>query len=385
MAVRTQHLPAIAATPTLHLVAVYSRSLSSAQSLVSAASKHSATSHELDVYSDDQDAERNLDALLARTDVDTVSLALPISLQPAVIEKCLRAGKSVISEKPTTPSVAESKRLIKLYEDEFKPKGLRWIVAEQFPYTASFNKAMEIVRDGKIGELRTFDVDVFIQPTVAAGATNWRREPDYQGRVSRPRLPATSKADDTQQCSGFVLDGGVHFAAGLRHVLPSPISSIFARSYQFQPHLPPIDTLQGLVTLESGISGHFTFCFGVEQPSSKRQYTFRGSKGVLTVDFSARRLHVLRLTTVPPNAEADEPPHELTIELPAEGVDAEFDAFGEALVAGPDSAEMRSVEERSGPRATLRDVAFIEGGLLSAKERREVELKELVGDDFWQI
>lgn len=79
----------------------------------------------LPVYSDDG-GNQNLDALLARSDVETVALALPIMLQPSIIERAWRAGKNVISEKPVAPDVASAKRLIQLYEKEYKPKGLAW-------------------------------------------------------------------------------------------------------------------------------------------------------------------------------------------------------------------------------------------------------------------
>lgn len=94
-----QHLPAIAATDSLRLVAVYSRSLSSVNAFVEASKQHSSTSHDLDVYSEDPSSS-GLDELLAREDIRTVVLALPITTQPEVIRKALAAGKSVISEKP---------------------------------------------------------------------------------------------------------------------------------------------------------------------------------------------------------------------------------------------------------------------------------------------
>ncbi|GAA5840868.1 hypothetical protein JCM11251_007626 [Rhodosporidiobolus azoricus] len=386
------HLPAIAAADTLHLVAVYSRSLSSAQSFVSAAKSYSSTSHALDIYSEDSSSE-GLDALLAREDIQTVVLALPITTQPSIIEKALQAGKNVISEKPVAPSLAEAKRLIDLYEREYKPKGLQWIVAEQFAHMQAMEKARSLVEHGKIGELRGFSAEVYIQPSVAAGKTTWRSVPDYQG--------------------GYILDGGVHFVGGLRHILsPShSISRIFAHASQIQPHLPPIDTLTGLLTATpdsppsaqpshsdapAGVTGTFTFSFGIEKPSKGASYTFRGSRGVLTVDFSDKRTHVITLANFPSAASPptspvgaaqgadEEGPHELVIELPAQGVEDEFLAFASALVAGSGSEEARDVEKRSGPRAAMRDLGVIEGGLKSSEGRKEVDLRELAGR-LWEL
>ncbi|BGP13048.1 hypothetical protein JCM10213_000947 [Rhodosporidiobolus nylandii] len=383
------HLPAIAATDTLHLVAVWSRSLSSVNSLVEASKKHASTAHDLSVYSEDPSTE-NLDALLARSDIQTVAVALPIPSQPAIIERAWRAGKNVISEKPVAPSLEEAKKLVDLYEREYKPRGLLWIVAEQMAHMQSFEKARQIIADGKIGELRSFQVEVYIQPSVAAGKTTWRTVPDYQG--------------------GYVLDGGVHFAAGLRHMIPHPITSLYAHYSQIQPHLPPCDTLTALVTATpstspnpahsaapTSLTGTFHLTFGTEAPSSTRLYTFRGSKGVLTLDFGQARIHTLKLVnfpsslSAPPSAsdplgtERNEEPHELTIELPAMGVEDEFEAFGKALVAGAGSEEAKDVERRSGPRATMRDLGFIEGGLLSSKKGKAIDLVQLVGEEYFRI
>lgn len=98
-----QHLPAIAATRSLRLVAVYSRSSRSVKALAQAAKKYAATAHDdLGIYCDEDGPEAGLEALLERDDVDTVVMALPIPAQPALIEKAWRAGKSVISEKPVS-------------------------------------------------------------------------------------------------------------------------------------------------------------------------------------------------------------------------------------------------------------------------------------------
>lgn len=124
----TQHLPAIASTDSLRLLAVYSRSLASASDLSAAAASHASIQSPVDIYADDNDpaAKGNLDALLKREDVKTVILALPITLQPRIIERAWRAGKNVISEKPVAPDLAQARRLMQLYEKEFKPKGITW-------------------------------------------------------------------------------------------------------------------------------------------------------------------------------------------------------------------------------------------------------------------
>jgi predicted dehydrogenase len=189
--------------------------------------------------------------------------------------------------------------------------------------------------------------------------------------------------------NSYILDGGVHFVAGLRHILPYPITSIFASSSQIQDFLPPCDTLSGILTATppassssaTPVTGTFTFSFGTESGTA-RNYTILGSKASLVVDFSKGSIHTVTLSTLPTNADESEP-HNLVIEFPQRGVEEEFEAFGQALSDGPESESWKEVMRRSGPRATLRDLGVIEGGLKSSREGRVVDLRELAGGDEW--
>jgi len=187
----------------------------------------------------------------------------------------------------------------------------------------------------------------------------------------------------------YILDGGVHFVAGLRYILPHPITSIFATSSQLQTFLPPCDTLTGVLTAtpppssssSSPISGTFTFSFGTESGTA-RHYTILGSKASLKVDFSGGSKHTLTLSTLTTNPEESEP-HNTVIEFGQHGVEEEFDAFAQALLDGSGSESWKEVMRRSGPRATLRDLGVIEGGLKSSKEGKAIDLRELVGGEEW--
>lgn len=209
------------------------------------------------------------------------------------------------------------------------------------------------------------------------------------------------------------MDGGVHFAAALRHILPSPPASLSASVRQLQPYLPPIDTLQALVTCEDGTVGTVNISFGLERPSEEKRFTFRGETGTVEVDFADARTHVVRLVTLPPppppppspptdSASAagveehdgcsggPEEPHRMEMEFPAEvGVENEFEAFGNTLSSptgtGGTVADSAEVLKRCGPRATLRDLAFIEAAIKSSEEKREISLREVVGEEYWNL
>ena len=114
-------------------------------------------------------------ALLARADVDLVYISLPITLHERWGIAALRAGKHVLLEKPSAPSSAAAARLIAAAAHSKR----RLIEAFHYRYHPLFNRVLEIVRCGALGELleahAVIDVPVPQQP----GQIRWR--PDLAG------------------------------------------------------------------------------------------------------------------------------------------------------------------------------------------------------------
>ncbi|KDE06246.1 hypothetical protein MVLG_03405 [Microbotryum lychnidis-dioicae p1A1 Lamole] len=361
---RESHLPAILDVPSFSLAAVYSRSYHSASTL---ASDSLLASHQIDVYSDDSDssAKGSLDDLLARSDIDLVVLALPILIQPSVIRKARKAGKGVVSEKPVASTVEEARGLVEEYEKEYHPKGVGWIIAEQYPFEASFARARELVGQGEIGQIKAFKLDFFgfVEADSKYNNTEWRKKPEYQG--------------------GYIQDGGVHFLAGMRTVLSAQnidITSISAVASSIQPHLPPVDIVTGSVTTSTpGVTGTIIISFGIQGLDTKTAI-FIGETGSIIVDFGVRP-NLVKVYRSAPHIGGQGT--ELVEKHQSEGVKQEFKAFAEAFGKGMDSEEWRLVEKKSGPRATLRDLALVEAAIKSQGEK--VDLKELGGSNIWAL
>lgn len=116
------HLPAlgaIAGSSNLKLQAVYSRSRSSATALAELAKETLKLEKDPTVYSDDGNAKSGLDELLASAEIQAVIVVLPITQQPDVILRALKAGKHVLSEKPVGKDVRAGSSLINTYETEY--------------------------------------------------------------------------------------------------------------------------------------------------------------------------------------------------------------------------------------------------------------------------
>ncbi|KAH8902913.1 NAD(P)-binding protein [Coniochaeta sp. PMI_546] len=241
---REEHLPAIEAAENLNLLAIYSRSQKSVDALASQA-KSSVDKY----YDSPSESGKSLDDLLARSDIEAVIIVLPINNQPEVIKKALSAGKHVLSEKPVAKDVATAKELIGWYRSLSNPP--IWAVAENFRYTESLVQAAKAVKDLG-GKVVTFHLKRYgyVKETDKYFNTEWRKVPGYQG--------------------GFLLDGGVHFVAGLRLLLGAAgeeVSQVASFASLLVERLGPVDTVHAVATTKSGVSGTITITFGTEHKS----------------------------------------------------------------------------------------------------------------------
>ncbi|KAF4928917.1 hypotheticall protein [Colletotrichum viniferum] len=315
---KEQHLPAVEASDQLELKAIYSRSLKSAKDTASLANKSGAAP---DLYSDDSGAGKSFKDLLARDDIKAVILALPIPNQPEYIEQALAAGKHVLAEKPIAADVARAQKLIEYYNKVSAENGVTFAIAENYRFQPRFTTARDEVQ--KLGKVIGFNARVFFFVKLGGKyiETAWRKKPDYQG--------------------GFLLDGGVHFAATVRLLLGTEAApeSIAAFSDLTRPHLPPIDTINAVIKTRSGATGSFAVSVG----SSLSAFDFEVACENGSVTVSGHELIVKPL-----DGEARTTQFEQTT-----GVKEEVKAWAEALVSGKPNP-LQSTDE------ALADLEFLE-------------------------
>ncbi|PGG97723.1 hypothetical protein GX51_07167 [Blastomyces parvus] len=331
------HVPAILKNDQAKVLAVYSRSEKSANSVVEALNSTAKPSATIDVYSDEKSGH-GLDELLQRADIEAVIVLLPILVLPTVVRKCLAAGKHVLAEKPIAKDVATGRALITEYETTYAPRNLVLSIAEQFRYDTGFRKASEIVASGTIGELRHVHARVAtsMAPENKYFKTAWRAEPGYQG--------------------GFVLDSGVHFVALMRMVAGQEIVETKSFTAQFTPHLPPLDTVNAALRFSKGAQGTFSVTFAAATYIA--EFVFIGTAGVLTI----------KRAGIDTTVRVEGGDFKLISEevFQADGNVNEISAFVQAIAAGKG--------DRAGnPREALADVAVIEsvctgGGLVESHE-----------------
>jgi predicted dehydrogenase len=240
-------------------------------------------------------------------------------------------------------------------------------------------------------------------------ATSWRTIPDYQGGECNFLCPLLTPAhfctpDLTSQ--GFLLDGGVHFAAMLRTVLPDYAvpATVISTSALHRSHIPPHDTVQGIClpakesttephgpptalntindlkdipggTGKSAPTGSILLSWAL--PDTPPETRAPGGLTVTTLNGVVEITNVNRVWTlrVIPAAGSDVKPREET--SPADGVERELEAFVKTVRAVQQGTE-DEVQARGYPTGPLWDVAFIQALLSSGGS--PVDIKQLLGN-----
>ena len=94
--------------------------------------------------------------ILARDDIDAIVCATPDHWHAQIILDACRAGKDVYCEKPLTNTLAEAKVVM----DAVQQSGVIFQTGSQQRASGNFRYACELVRNGRIGEVRRVEVAV---------------------------------------------------------------------------------------------------------------------------------------------------------------------------------------------------------------------------------
>lgn len=128
--------------------------------------------------------------LLARADVDAVSIATPPASHRPLVEEAAAAGKHVICEKPLATTLADADAMI----GACAQAGVQLALFHNYLWYPETQEALRLIREGAIGEVVATEVSGFgARPWVGAeqGAPGWRH-----------RLGASG--------GGALMDAGVH-------------------------------------------------------------------------------------------------------------------------------------------------------------------------------
>jgi len=111
------------------------------------------------------------EAMLARADLDAVSVALPVFLHAPATIAALQAGKHVLCEKPMARTSAEAQAMV----DAARASGKKLAVYWRNRFGAQAMKARQLVESGELGR-------VYYVRTIGL---RWRGRPSFDARMTR--------------------------------------------------------------------------------------------------------------------------------------------------------------------------------------------------------
>lgn len=146
------------------------------------------------------------EALLARSDVDAVYLALPHGMHRAWAAAALSAGKAVLCEKPACASADEARLVTRAARET----GTLFMEALKTRFTPLYRRVRELVAQGAIGELRRVEALL---------------ENDMGDRIARG---GDYMSDPV--AGGVLLDSGIYCASWIDDYLGGPCEVVRAEA-----------------------------------------------------------------------------------------------------------------------------------------------------------
>ncbi len=197
------------------------------------------------------------EALLA-ADCDVIYVATPANLHCGQVLRAAEAGKHVLCEKPLGMTVEEAERMIAACKDN----GVKLGTAFMMRFHAQHQKALELVRDGKLGTpvLGRAQLSCWYPPMPGA----WRQYPEQGG-------------------GGSLMDMGGHCIDVLemfygRACKVQCVTGNLVHDYASE------DTAVVLLEFENGAKGVVDNLFNVPDASSKNRLELYGSKGSILAE-----------------------------------------------------------------------------------------------------
>jgi predicted dehydrogenase len=320
-------LPAFAATENSRLSAIVATDRAEAQTL--AREFRSAAAYPIEEFRQ----------CLARDDVQAVYIALPNSMHSDYTVDAARAGMHVICDRPMAVTADECRRMIRTCQTNH----VKFMVSYRLQFQAPFVKALDVVRTGQLGTLKTFASDTTL-------------------RVPTPEDPRLQR----RLGGGSVYDLGIYPIASARTLLGFDAAQVMAMTARTSRRYGG-DVDEGTVALirfPDERLAHFHSSFGEEPASSM---TIFGEEGWLRITPAYR--HDVRSRLVVCRQARQE---ELTFE-PTDPFAEELAYFSDCIV-GDRHPEPSGIDG-------LQDIRIVEAIYRSARDGRPVTLPRLARAD----
>ncbi len=209
------------------------------------------------------EAEADLASLLAREDVDVVSVCVPSGLHAEIGVQAAAAGKHVVVEKPIDISLAAADRLISAAGQA----GVKLTVISQHRFDAGLVELHKMIEEGKLGRLVLADSKVkWYRSQAYYDSGDWRGTWELDG-------------------GGALMNQGVHYTDMLRWCM-GPVSEVMAVTATAAHKMETEDVALALVRFASGAVGTLEASTAV-YPGFLERLEVSGTEGTVVVEDGA--------------------------------------------------------------------------------------------------
>jgi UDP-N-acetyl-2-amino-2-deoxyglucuronate dehydrogenase len=207
-------------------------------------------------------AEPDLDALLARPDVDVVSVCVPSGLHAEVGVRAARAGKHLAVEKPIDVTLDAADRLL----DAARAAGVALTVISQHRFDPGLIEAKRLIDEGALGRL-----------VLGEASTKWYRTQAYYDRAA---WRGTHAMD-----GGSLMNQGIHYVDLLRWCM-GPVTEVTALCATQTHQIEVEDTSLAALRFASGALGMIVASTSVF-PGFAQRLEITGTEGTVTIEDGA--------------------------------------------------------------------------------------------------
>jgi UDP-N-acetyl-2-amino-2-deoxyglucuronate dehydrogenase len=244
------HARAVAALPNAHLVAVTDVNQEKAKAL---ANSHSAA------------WDASLSDLLARPDIDVVSVCVPSGLHAEVAVQAAKAGKHLVIEKPIEISLVAADRLLGAAAEA----GVALTVISQHRFDPGMQRLRELTQTGRLGRL-----------TLGEAAVKWYRT---QGYYDSGDWRGTWALDG----GGALINQGVHYLDLLCWMM-GPVAEVTALTATQAHEIEVEDVALAMLRFSSGAVGLVQASTAV-YPGFPERLEISGTGGTVVIEAGAIR------------------------------------------------------------------------------------------------
>ena len=219
-------------------------------------------------------AEPDLDTLLARPDVEVVSVCVPSGLHAEVGVRAAKAGKHLVVEKPVDVTLEAADRLI----EAARSAGVALTVISQHRFDAGLIEATRLLDEGALGRL-----------VLGEASTKWYRG---QGYYDSAPWRGTYAMD-----GGSLMNQGVHYVDLLRWCM-GPVAEVTAVCSTQTHQIEVEDTSLAIIRFASGAVGTILSTTAVF-PGFPQRLEITGTEGTVTIEDGRMAGCALRGATPP--------------------------------------------------------------------------------------